>query len=50
MKRIAIILLQTHRDHTCIACAKCFKGVKEKHGEFANHDKDIEIVGMTDDG
>ena len=50
MKRIAIFYCKRIKDRTCIACAKCFKGIKEKHGEFANHDEDIEIVSMTDDG
>ncbi len=49
MKRIAIFYCKRIKDHTCIACAKCFKGVKQKSGEFAQHDE-IEIVSMTDCG
>ena len=50
MKRIAIFYCKRIKDHSCIACAKCFKGIKEKSGEFAKHDEDIEIVAMTDCG
>lgn len=50
MKRVAIFYCKRIKDHTCIACAKCFKGIKEKNGEFAQHDEEIEIVSMTDDG
>ena len=32
-----------------MACAKCFKGIKEKNGEFARHEE-IDLVGMTDCG
>jgi predicted metal-binding protein len=49
MKRIAIFYCKRIKDHTCIACAKCFKGVREKAGEFAGPD-DLEIVAMTDCG
>jgi predicted metal-binding protein len=50
VKRISIFYCQRIKDHTCIACAKCFKGIREKSGEFANHEADIEIVSMTDCG
>jgi predicted metal-binding protein len=50
MKRVAIFYCKRIKDHTCIACAKCFKGASEKNGEFARHGDDIEIVAMTDDG
>lgn len=50
MKRVAIFYCKRIKDHSCIACAKCFKGVAEKNGEFACHNDDIEIVSMTDDG
>jgi len=49
MKNIAIFYCRRIKDHTCIACAKCFKGVHEREGEFAG-DEDIEIVAMTDCG
>ena len=49
MPRIAILYCKRIKDHSCIACAKCFKGMAEKNGEFARHD-DIELVAMTDCG
>jgi predicted metal-binding protein len=49
MSRIAILYCKKIQDHSCIACAKCFKGMKEKNGEFARYDE-IELVGMTDCG
>ena len=48
MKKISIFYCPRIQDHTCIACMKCFKGIREKHGEFAWHEEDIEIVSMTD--
>jgi len=50
MKKISIFYCKRIKDHSCIACAHCFKGVREKHGEFAQHEEDIEIVSMTDCG
>lgn len=50
MRHVAIFYCKRIKDHSCIACAKCFKGIKEKNGEFAKHDEDIEIVAMTDCG
>lgn len=49
MKRIAIFYCKRIKDHTCIACAKCFKGIREKNGEFARYEE-VEIAAMTDDG
>ncbi len=49
MKKIAILYCKNIQDHSCIACAKCYKGIAEKHGEFAVHDE-IELVAMTDCG
>jgi predicted metal-binding protein len=49
MARIAILYCKKIQDHSCVACAKCFKGMAEKAGEFARHD-DIEVVAMTDCG
>jgi len=37
------------KDHSCIACAKCYKGMAEKNGEYARYDE-IELVAMTDCG
>ena len=49
MSKIAILYCKRVKDHSCIACAKCYKGIKEKHGEFGQHDE-IELVAMTDCG
>ncbi len=49
MSKIAIMYCKRIKDHSCIACAKCYKGIAEKNGEFAKHDE-IELVGMTDCG
>jgi predicted metal-binding protein len=50
MQRIAIFYCQRIKDHTCFACAKCFKGLREKAGEFARYDDDLEVVALTDCG
>lgn len=49
MARVAVIYCKRIKDHSCIACAKCYKGMAEKNGEFAQHET-IELVGMTDCG
>ena len=49
MARIAILYCKRIKDHSCIACAKCFKGMAEKNAEFGRHDS-IELVAMTDCG
>ncbi len=49
MARIAIIYCKRIKDHSCIACAKCYKGMHEKNAEFARH-SDIDLVAMTDCG
>ena len=49
MSKIAILYCKRIKDHSCIACAKCHKGMAEKNGEFARHE-DIELVAMTDCG
>ena len=49
MARIAILYCKRIQDHSCVACAKCFKGMAEKAGEFARHDT-IDLVAMTDCG
>ena len=49
MARIAIIYCKRIKDHSCIACAKCFKGMHEKNAEFARHEE-IDLVAMTDCG
>jgi predicted metal-binding protein len=49
MARIAVLYCKRIKDHSCIGCAKCYKGMREKNGEFAQHDE-IELVAMTDCG
>ncbi len=49
MARIAVLYCKRVKDHSCIACAKCFKAMAERNGEYARHDT-IEVVGMTDCG
>ena len=49
MANIAVLYCKRIQDHSCIACAKCFKGMAEKNGEYAQHDS-IELVAMTDCG
>jgi len=49
MSRIAILYCKRIKDHSCLACAKCYKGMAERNGEFAQYDE-IELVAMTDCG
>jgi predicted metal-binding protein len=49
MARVAVLYCKRVKDHSCIACAKCYKGMQEKNGEFARHDS-IELIAMTDCG
>ena len=49
MAKVAVVYCKRVKDHSCIACAKCFKGMREKNGEYARHDT-IDLVAMTDCG
>ena len=49
MAKIAVLYCKKIKDHSCVACAKCYKGMAEKNGEYARHDE-IELVAMTDCG
>jgi predicted metal-binding protein len=49
MANIAVLYCKKVKDASCIACAKCYKGMAEKNGEFARHDT-IQLVAMTDCG
>jgi len=49
MARIAVLYCKRVKDYSCIACAKCYKGMSEKNGEYGRHDE-IELVAMTDCG
>ena len=46
MAKIAILYCKRIKDHSCIACAKCHKGMAEQNAEFGRHDE-IELVAMT---
>jgi predicted metal-binding protein len=46
MAKVGILKCKNVKDHSCIACAKCFKGMAEKNGEFAKHDE-IELVARV---
>lgn len=50
MAKIAILYCKRIKDHSCIACAKCYKGMSEKNAEFSRYDDEIELVAMTDCG
>ncbi len=46
MSKIAILYCKRIQDQSCIACAKCHKGMAEGNGAFAGYDE-IELVAMT---
>lgn len=46
MAKIAVLYCKRVKDHSCIACAKCYKAMAEKNGEYGRHDT-IELVAMT---
>lgn len=50
MSNIAILYCKKIQDHSCVACAKCYKAIAEKNGAFAAYDDDIDLVAMTDCG
>ncbi len=49
MTRIAILCCENIRDKSCIACAKCFKGIDERAGSFEGYEN-IELVGIVNCG
>jgi len=49
MARVAVLYCKKVKDHSCVACAKCYKAMKEKNGEYGRH-VEIELVAMTDCG
>lgn len=49
VSKIAILYCKRIKDHSCIACAKCYKGMAEKNAEFGRYDT-IELCAMTDCG
>jgi len=38
MAKISILYCERIKDFSCIACAKCYKGIQERNGEFSRHD------------
>ena len=51
MANVAILYCKKIQDHSCIACAKCHKGMAERHGEFSRYGEDeLQLIGMTDCG
>jgi predicted metal-binding protein len=51
MANVAILYCKKIQDHSCIACAKCYKGMAERNGEFARYEDDeLQLVAMTDCG
>jgi predicted metal-binding protein len=49
MAKIAMLYCKRIQDHSCIACAKCYKGIALKSGKFDQYDE-IDLVAMTDCG
>ena len=49
MARIVVLYCKRIQDLSCIACAKCYKAMHEKEGEFSRHDT-IDLVAMTNCG
>lgn len=51
MANIVVLYCKKIQDHSCVACAKCFKGMDERSGEFARYEgEDLHLVGLTDCG
>ena len=51
MANVAILYCKKIQDHSCIACAKCHKGMAERQGEFSRYGADeLQLIGMTDCG
>ncbi len=46
MAKIAILYCKRIQDQSCVACAKCFKAVQTREGEFGRYDE-VQIVAMT---
>ena len=49
MTNVAVLYCKKIKDRSCIACAKCYKAMAERNGEYARHD-DLQLVAMTDCG
>ena len=44
MARVAVLYCKRVKDHSCIGCAKCYKAIAGRNGEYARHDE-IELAG-----
>ena len=49
MAKVAVLYCKRIKDHSCIGCAKCYKAISERNGEYGKHDE-VELVAMTDCG
>jgi len=49
MTNVAVLYCKKIKDHSCVACAKCYKAMAERNGEYARHE-DLQLVAMTDCG
>lgn len=49
MSKIAVLYCKKVKDYSCVACAKCYKAMAERQGEFSRYDE-IQLVAMTDCG
>lgn len=49
MAKIAVMYCKKVKDHSCIGCAKCYKAIEERNGEYARQNE-IQLVAMTDCG
>jgi predicted metal-binding protein len=49
MAKVAILYCRKVKDYSCIACAKCYKAMRERNAEFQRYDE-VELVAMTDCG
>lgn len=38
MAKIAVLDCKRIKDHSCIACAKCYKEMAERNREFSRYD------------
>lgn len=51
MKKIAILGCNKIQEKSCVACAKCLKGLRKRDGQFeAYKDEDVELVALGNCG
>ncbi len=49
MAKVAVLYCKKVKDHSCIACAKCYKAIAIGDGEYGQHDV-VDLCAMTDCG